>query len=151
MTTHPALDHLACRAARPRKNDGGRQVMVMIGEPERTLVAGLQHLGFTRVAAEGEVAVWSRALRPPVVSPVQAVAEVGAEPAGPTGLLLMTIVEAAAALGVGRSTVYELIGQQQLEVVHIGRSARVPRDSVRALVTRLQDAERYGRSYRRSA
>ena len=29
-------------------------------------------------------------------------------------------------LGIGRSTVYELIAGGRLEIVHIGRSARVP-------------------------
>jgi excisionase family DNA binding protein len=40
--------------------------------------------------------------------------------------LLLTVVEAAAMLGVGRTTAYELIAADQLQVVHIGRSARVP-------------------------
>ncbi len=40
--------------------------------------------------------------------------------------LLLTIPEAAAALAIGRTTVYELIASGNLDVVHIGRSARVP-------------------------
>ena len=44
--------------------------------------------------------------------------------------LLLTIRDAARVLSVGRTTMYELIGAGAIEVVHIGRSARVP---VRAL------------------
>ncbi len=48
--------------------------------------------------------------------------------------LLLTIPQAAEALAVGRSTVYELIAGGALEVVHIGRCARVPVDAVHAFV-----------------
>lgn len=51
--------------------------------------------------------------------------------------LLLTVVEAAAMLGVGRTTAYELIGSGQLQVVHIGRSARVPVAAVHRYVERL--------------
>jgi excisionase family DNA binding protein len=53
-------------------------------------------------------------------------------------VLLLTIEDAGKALGVGRSTVYELIGNGDLEVVHIGRSARVPVESVQGFVRRLR-------------
>jgi excisionase family DNA binding protein len=61
---------------------------------------------------------------------------------GNTGelVLLLTIEDAAKALGVGRSTIYELIGKGDLEVVHIGRSARVPVESVQSFVGRLRRA-----------
>ena len=52
--------------------------------------------------------------------------------------LLLTIPEAAAQLRIGRSTVYELINAGQLEVVHIGRSARVPVEAVEQLVLQLR-------------
>jgi excisionase family DNA binding protein len=48
--------------------------------------------------------------------------------------LLLTIPQAAAALAVGRTTVYELISEGDLEAVHIGRSVRVPVDALRAFV-----------------
>jgi excisionase family DNA binding protein len=51
---------------------------------------------------------------------------------------LITIKQAARVLNLGRSTIYELIAAGQLEVVHIGRSARVPAQSVEALVARLR-------------
>jgi excisionase family DNA binding protein len=40
--------------------------------------------------------------------------------------LLLTVIEAAAMLGVGRTKAYELIAGGELQVVHIGRAARVP-------------------------
>ena len=51
---------------------------------------------------------------------------------------LLTISEAAARLRIGRSTAYELIACGDLEVVHIGRSARVPVDAVDELVQILR-------------
>jgi excisionase family DNA binding protein len=45
---------------------------------------------------------------------------------GAGGVLLLTIVEAARVLSIGRTTMYELLGAGEIDVVHIGRSARVP-------------------------
>ncbi len=56
-------------------------------------------------------------------------------------VLLLSIEEAARALGLGRSKTYELIAVGELEVVHIGRCARVPFDAVEAFVQRLRQAE----------
>ena len=53
-------------------------------------------------------------------------------------MLLLTIEGAGKALGVARSTIYELIGNGELEVVHIGRAARVPVESVQGFVRRLR-------------
>jgi excisionase family DNA binding protein len=52
--------------------------------------------------------------------------------------LLLTVREAAHALGVGRSTAYELITTGELEVVHIGRACRIPVAVVEAYVERLR-------------
>ena len=52
--------------------------------------------------------------------------------------LLLTIREAARALEIGRSTAYELIAAGELEVVHIGRSSRVPIDALSDYVRRLR-------------
>lgn len=55
------------------------------------------------------------------------------------GLVLLLSVEAAGtALGISRSTVYELIASGDLEVVHIRRSVRVPVDAVHDFVRRLR-------------
>lgn len=59
---------------------------------------------------------------------------------GNTGelVLLLSIEDTGKALGVGRSTIYGLIDNGDLEVVHIGRAARVPLDSVQGFVRRLR-------------
>jgi excisionase family DNA binding protein len=53
--------------------------------------------------------------------------------------LLLKIPEVAAALRVGRSTVYELIAKGELKVVHIGRAVRVPASEVETWVERQMD------------
>lgn len=53
-------------------------------------------------------------------------------------ILLLSVTEAARALGVGRSKTYELITAGELEVVHIGRCARVPVEAVEDYVDRLR-------------
>ena len=52
--------------------------------------------------------------------------------------LLLTIEDAAAALNVGRSTVYDLIRRNELEYIKIGRCTRIPRDSVVHLIVSLR-------------
>jgi excisionase family DNA binding protein len=49
-------------------------------------------------------------------------------------VLLLTMVEAARALSIGRTTMYELVGAGVIEVVRIGRSVRVPVDALQAFV-----------------
>ncbi|ARP97889.1 helix-turn-helix domain-containing protein [Pseudorhodoplanes sinuspersici] len=56
----------------------------------------------------------------------------------PSGKLLKTIYEAAAELNVGRSTIYQLINQKELEVVKIGRCTRIPSETIGRYVTRLR-------------
>jgi len=50
--------------------------------------------------------------------------------------LLLRIPEAAARLGLGRSTVYELIQRNSIPVVRIGKSVRVPASRLAAWVER---------------
>jgi excisionase family DNA binding protein len=52
------------------------------------------------------------------------------------GVLLLTMVDAARVLSVGRTTMYELVAAGEIEVVHIGRAARVPAASIEAFVER---------------
>lgn len=68
-------------------------------------------------------------------SEVSAASRVGS---GGGVVLLLSVEEAARALGLGRSKTYELIAAGELEVVHIGRCARVPVDSVETYVERLR-------------
>jgi len=48
--------------------------------------------------------------------------------------ILLTVPQAARALAIGRTTLYELIAERRIETVHIGRCTRVPVDAVRAFV-----------------
>ena len=52
--------------------------------------------------------------------------------------LLLTVAEAAQLLGLSRSTVYNLITARRLEVVYVGRSARVPYAAAVEFVTELR-------------
>ncbi len=52
--------------------------------------------------------------------------------------LLLSIAQAASVLGVGRSTLYEMIGRGEVEVVHLGRAVRVPGAAVEELVEALR-------------
>jgi excisionase family DNA binding protein len=51
--------------------------------------------------------------------------------------LLLTPGEAAAALGIGRSKVYELIQSGQLRSVLIGSCRRIPLEAVHRLIAEL--------------
>ncbi len=55
--------------------------------------------------------------------------------------ILLTPTEAATALGIGRSKLYELMQDGVLESVHIGACRRIPTEAVTALVSRLRRAE----------
>ena len=54
--------------------------------------------------------------------------------------LLLTPVEAARVLGIGRSKVYELMQSGQLESVHIGACRRVPAEAVHSFLLHLRGA-----------
>jgi excisionase family DNA binding protein len=69
--------------------------------------------------------------------------------------LLISVEEAAELLGVGRSTVYDLMRTKTMPSVRIGRCRRIPLDGLRAY---LADLESQGwledagpRPYRRGA
>jgi excisionase family DNA binding protein len=51
--------------------------------------------------------------------------------------LLLTVREAAELVGVGRTTIYKLIGDGTLVSLRIGSSRRVPLSSIHAYVDRL--------------
>jgi excisionase family DNA binding protein len=53
--------------------------------------------------------------------------------------LLLTVPEAARVLTIGRSTLYALIAEREIETIHIGRSCRVPAEAVRDFVERRRD------------
>jgi excisionase family DNA binding protein len=53
--------------------------------------------------------------------------------------LLLRITEAAERLGIGRSMIYELIVRGELEVVRVGRCARIPAEALDDYVRKLRD------------
>ena len=61
----------------------------------------------------------------------------GAEPTEP-GQLLLSPVQAAKRLGIGRSTLYLLLADGQLESVHIGARRLVPVEGLEQFVERLR-------------
>lgn len=52
--------------------------------------------------------------------------------------LLLTVEEAAERLGIGRSLMYELIGQGQITSIRVGRLRRVPLESLRDYVAAMR-------------
>lgn len=56
--------------------------------------------------------------------------------------LLLKVPDAAVRLGIGRSTLYELLATGELRCVRIGRAVRIPRSELEQFVARLAgDAE----------
>lgn len=52
--------------------------------------------------------------------------------------ILLSVNEAAAALGIGRTLMYELLGSGRIESVFVGRLHRVPADALGAFVDKLR-------------
>jgi excisionase family DNA binding protein len=55
--------------------------------------------------------------------------------------LLLPIKQAASDLGVGRTKLYELVNQHELELVKIGSKSLITASSLNALVARLTEAK----------
>jgi hypothetical protein len=96
-------------------NPTQRPVIIIVGHPDDTLLTGLRSVGLTPIAEDGPVVVWGRPTpRPQTPIPTD-------PPGAPNGAgLLMTIRDAALALGLGRSTVYGFPSNDARE--HSGRS-----------------------------
>ena len=56
--------------------------------------------------------------------------------------LLLTVEEAADRLGIGRSLMYELIGEGQIASIRVGRLRRVPLESLTDYVAAMRDQAR---------
>ena len=56
--------------------------------------------------------------------------------------LLLRPVEAAEAIGISRTKIYELLARGDLPSVRIGSSVRVPVDALRAWIARQVNQER---------
>jgi excisionase family DNA binding protein len=50
--------------------------------------------------------------------------------------LLLTVSEAAQRLGIGRSLLYELLAEGQVESIHVGRLRRIPVDALADFIDR---------------
>jgi excisionase family DNA binding protein len=50
--------------------------------------------------------------------------------------LLLTVSEAAQRLGIGRSLLYELLADGQVESIHVGRLHRIPTDALADYINR---------------
>jgi excisionase family DNA binding protein len=55
--------------------------------------------------------------------------------------ILLTPAQAARALGIGRSKLYELLQTGVLESVHIGACRRIPAEALLDLVARLRGGD----------
>ena len=56
--------------------------------------------------------------------------------------LLLTIDEAAEVIGISRRKFYDLLLTEEIELVSIGRSRRIPDDALGSYVDKLRRAER---------
>lgn len=83
------------------------------------------------------------ALKPTTTSLAQEIYEVS-QPVPATQLpeqLLLRPTEVARVLGIGRSTVYELIHAGELPTIHVGRAVRISRRAVEAWIEQRTAAE----------
>jgi excisionase family DNA binding protein len=55
--------------------------------------------------------------------------------------LLLTVVEAAHRLGIGRTLMYELLGRHQISSVHVGRLHKIPAAALADFVQRCQGGD----------
>lgn len=53
--------------------------------------------------------------------------------------LLYTIEEAAEALSIGRTVLYELVMRRQIRSIKIGKARRIPTNSLTAFIEQQQD------------
>lgn len=57
------------------------------------------------------------------------------------GETLLTVKQVAARLAIGRTTVYELIGRQEIRTIKIGRARRVPESAIDQWIARQLNSE----------
>ena len=53
--------------------------------------------------------------------------------------LLLTVSEAARRLGIGRSLLYELMANDEVEFIHVGRLRRIPVDALATYIDRQRN------------
>jgi excisionase family DNA binding protein len=116
-----------------------RTIVIVHGYPDPDVATALELANYRPVLDLGNLSLWALGAGPGL-SPVPAGIPPGADD-GPEQLML-TVAQAAAVLGVGRTTAYQLIADGELEVVHVGRLARVPAETLPDTVARLRRAGR---------
>ena len=67
----------------------------------------------------------------------RATAAIPRQPEPPHARLLLTVEEAAATIGVGRSLMYELIATGEIQTVRVGRLRRISPEALREYVAQL--------------
>lgn len=74
----------------------------------------------------------------PQVVPTNKRTETRSQDAGQDGgaRLLLTVAEAAYRLGIGRSLLYELLADGEVESIHVGRLRRIPAEALAAFIDR---------------
>ncbi len=116
-----------------RPDPAGSRIVVVHGPADFALDAVLRGRGLVPIHETEGAVVWAVPSAPVLEEPSVA-------PAG-SGRLLLTVIEAAERLAVGRTTIYDLINRCDLQVVHVGRSARIPvtavEDFAAALASRV--------------
>ena len=65
-------------------------------------------------------------------------------PTRPIRRLLLRPLEAAAALGIGKTKIYELILKRQIPVVRIGRATRIPEAGLAEFIARHTESDGHG-------
>lgn len=112
------------------------RLVVVHGQVDAVVEGALRAVGLQLLADAEGTELWGLSTSaavssgPPPASPALAPA--------PSAGRLLTIVEAGQLLGLGRSTMYQLIARGEIETVHVGRSARIPSDAVDRLIERLR-------------
>jgi excisionase family DNA binding protein len=108
--------------------------VVVLGTATSEVESVLRRLGLAPLDDDGEdVTLWL-----PAEKTMSSLSARPTDEAAVPGPLLMSVAQVSEALGVGRTMVYDMISRGQLEVVHLGRAARVPAGAVERLVQSLR-------------
>jgi excisionase family DNA binding protein len=113
----------------------GCRAVVVLGTATTEIECVLRRLGLAPLDDDSGTATLWLPLEQTMSFPSHAQVD-GATLPGP---LLLSVAQVSEALGIGRTMVYDMISRGQLEVVHLGRAARVPANAVDQLVRHLRE------------